>query len=95
MAAKDLMGWMRMVAWIGMVAQVMLKERTHLFVLCDYGCPRLDDLDETGGLDGSGGMCYVLWKKRTYRLSSVTMAAQDLMTLMGLVAWMELVARVT
>ncbi len=49
---------MRLVAWIRLVGQAMQKERTHLFILCDYGC-------------------------------------QDLMTWMGLVAWMDLAARVT
>jgi hypothetical protein len=41
MAAQDLMAWMRMVAWIDLVAKAMQKERTHLFVLCDYGCQDL------------------------------------------------------
>ncbi len=33
----------------------MKKERTHLYVLCNYGCLRLDDLGKIGGLDMSGG----------------------------------------
>ncbi len=41
--------------WIGLAVWVRQKKRTHPFFLCDYGGPRLDGLDETGGLDRSGG----------------------------------------
>jgi hypothetical protein len=41
MAAKDLMTWMRQVAWIVLVDQVMQKVTTHMLVLCAYGCQDL------------------------------------------------------
>jgi hypothetical protein len=60
----------------------MRKERTHLFVICDYGCPRLDGLDGSGGLNWSGILSHV--KREDSPLFSGTMAAQDLMAWMGL-----------
>jgi hypothetical protein len=38
--------------WIGLEVWVRQKKRIHPFVLCDYGCPRLDGLERTGGLAG-------------------------------------------
>jgi hypothetical protein len=42
-----------------MAAWVTLKARTYLFVLCDYGCTRLDGMEGSGGLDGSGAPGHV------------------------------------
>ncbi len=53
------MTWIRQVAWIGLAVWVRQEKRTHLFVLCDYGCQRLDGLDKIGGLDMSGGPGHV------------------------------------
>ncbi len=80
MAAQDLMTWMGLVAWMGLAARVTKKKRTYWHVLWDDGDPRLDGLDDAGVPDGSGGPGHV--------------EEENLMTWMGLIARMDLAAKV-